>query len=161
MSDAKKPRSAPQPEHEAGEYGPGERTVPNVLGVNGPSQGAAAADVSPRRPAEGAEGPVSYPRGMWRPDGYYATADDAAAEERMVLEGWSRSYVAPRTPQSMQGNVQSSGLDPLAMLIREVLESVLDERGLGEPKQKRAPFGTGPMQWVGARGKEKRDGAQG
>jgi hypothetical protein len=42
-----------------------------------------------------------------------------------------------------------------------VLESVLDERGLGEPKQKRAAFGTGPMQWVGARGKEKRDGAQG
>ena len=166
MSDAKKPRAAPQPEHEAGEHAQreptgGERTVPNVLGVNGPSQAAAAADVSPRRAAEGAEGSVSYPKGMWRPDGYYDTALDAAEEERMVLEGWSRSYVAPRTPQSMQGNVQSSGLDPLAMLIREVLESVLDERGLGEPKQKRAAFGTGPMQWIGARGKEKRDGAQG
>jgi len=156
MSDAKK-RAAAQPEHEGGEHAPGERTVPNVLGVNGPPTPAAAQDAPARRP-EAAQVNNAYPRAMYRRDGYFQAAESEEEEARLLREGWSRSYIPPRTPQSMQGNVQSSGLDPLALLLREVIESVLDERGLGERPAHRQP----PMQWIGARGKERNgNGAQG
>jgi hypothetical protein len=97
----------------------------------------------------------NYPKAMYRPDGHFDTAADPAEEQLMLEQGWSARFVAPRSPQIAQGNVQASGLDPLAMLIREVLESVLDERGLGEPRKARAPFGTQPMQWIGARDKHE------
>jgi len=121
---------------------------------------------APARGREEANAPnalsTAYPKAMWRADGYFAAATSRSEEERMLAEGWSPTFIPPRQPQAAQGNVQASGLDPLAMLIREVLESVLDERGLGE-KRKREPFGTKPMQWIGPKGqardqKEQRNG---
>jgi len=89
-------------------------------------------------PEETKEAPPSdYPRAMYRHDGQYKAA--ASPDEQAELEqaGWSTSYVAPLKPQSAQGAVQASGWDPFAMLLREVLEEVLDARGLGKSRAER------------------------
>lgn len=70
-----------------------------------------------------------YPRMLYHPDGRTTVVEDAAAHDRHARDGWDtvpadihRERAATQTPMQ-------SGGEPLAQLIREVMESVLDERG--------------------------------
>jgi len=89
---------------------------------------------------------TEYPKAMWRADGHYREAHDKVELEQMLSEGWSTSYIPSKRPMQAQGNVQASGVDPLLLGIREVLESVLDERGLGKSLADRRGS-NGAMQW--------------
>jgi len=116
-----------------------------------PEGGEDADKAAPRSPLEIAE----YPRQMYRADGHTDIALNEAQMQAMLEQGWSKTFVAPRYPQQAQGTVMASGLDPMAQMLREVLEAVLDERGVGISRAERHQrTHNGPMRWP--LGKEQR-----
>ena len=79
-----------------------------------------------------------YPRQVYHPDGRTARVTDAEAEKAMG-DGWSRnpSPIHQRPGGGASGSAIASGNEPLALMMREVLETVLDERGVGKSRQQR------------------------
>lgn len=78
----------------------------------------------------GNAGPNDYPRMLYHPDGRTCTVQDPIEHERLGGE-WSQTplpvHLRPRaTPSAVHGS-----FDPLAIMIREILNQVLDERGVG------------------------------
>ena len=80
----------------------------------------------------GNAGRDDYPKMLYHPDGRTAEVEGPAQDEAMRREGWSPSpspihHRPPPTPSAAVG-----GGDPLGMMIRAILEQVLDERGVGK-----------------------------
>ena len=78
----------------------------------------------------GNAGPDDYPRMLYHPSGETMVVADPAAHEQAHQEGWATvpSPIHHRPAQSAMPVL--SGADPTALLLRAVLEAVLDERGL-------------------------------
>lgn len=72
-----------------------------------------------------------YPRMLYHADGRTMTVDSPEAEDPLLRQGWSqRAQPAHQRPVPTP-SVAFGGGDPLAVMIRNVLEAVLDERGIG------------------------------
>jgi short subunit dehydrogenase-like uncharacterized protein len=87
----------------------------------------------------GSHAAEDYPRQVYHPDGRTERVENAE-QEQALGEGWSRtpSPVHQQPGGSARAAVHASGSDPLAMMFREVLEQVLDERGIGPTREERA-----------------------
>jgi hypothetical protein len=77
-----------------------------------------------------------YPRQIYHPDGRTARVE-SAEEEQAAGEGWGREP-SPVHQQAGGGVSAVTASDPQSLLFREVLEQVLDERGLGPSRKERA-----------------------
>lgn len=77
-----------------------------------------------------------YPRMIFHPDGRTARVADPD-EEKAAGDGWSREP-SPVHRQTAGGSVMAYGQEPMAIMIRDVLERVLDERGIGTSAAQRA-----------------------
>jgi hypothetical protein len=79
----------------------------------------------------GNAGRADYPRMLFLPDGRTMVAATPEEHDRMAQEGWEQLPAAIHTTRAPTPSGSSAG-DPLAQMIREVLEAVLDERGIGK-----------------------------
>jgi hypothetical protein len=80
----------------------------------------------------GTPGSADYPRMLYHPDGSTTVADTPEDHGRLTPDGWGTILlpVHQQRPVANHGTV----VDPLAILIRETLEAVLDERGIGRTR---------------------------
>ena len=82
----------------------------------------------------GNAGRADYPRMVYHADGRTMQVETAEQEDGLRSEGWGQRphpiHMRPKPSPSVVGGYGSN--DPLAMLIRNVLEQVLDERGFGK-----------------------------
>lgn len=115
---------------------PGGREVKGVH----PSEAVAAqeaASESPAVPAPARPGNAArsdYPRMLYHPDGQTLIVNSPEEHDAKMQEGWDT--VPPesfRRPKASPGAVTGSG-EPLAQMIRDVMEAVLDERGIHRKK---------------------------
>jgi hypothetical protein len=84
-------------------------------------------DLPPALP--GNAGRADYPRMVYHKDGRTRVVASPAEENTLRFEGWGQTpHAAHRRPLNAMPVV--SGADPLGQLLRDVLERVLDERGL-------------------------------
>lgn len=67
---------------------------------------------------------------VYHADGRTATVA-SSEEENALPEGWSQKPSPVHTKPVPTPSVAAGSNDPLAILIRNVLEQVLDERGIG------------------------------
>lgn len=90
------------------------------------SQSSAAP--APARPGNATRS--DYPRMLYNADGQTLIVDSPEEHDKKMQEGWdSVPTAAFLRPKASAGMVTGSG-EPLAQLIREVMEAVLDERGI-------------------------------
>jgi hypothetical protein len=84
-------------------------------------------DLPPALP--GNAGRADYPRMVYHKDGRSRIVQTPAEENGLRAHGWGQQpHAAHRRPANAMPVV--SGADPIALLLRDVLERVLDERGL-------------------------------
>ena len=78
----------------------------------------------------GNAGRADYPRMVYHKDGRNRIVSTAAEENTLRFEGWGQQPQPQhrRTGTSAMPIVGAS--DPIALMVRDVLERVLDERGL-------------------------------
>ena len=96
-----------------------------------------------------------YPRMIFHPDGRTARVESPDDEKALTSgEGWSREP-SPVHRQTAGGSVMAYGQEPFAMMFREVLERVLDERGIGTSRQERAEQANQPNVEFPARGSRR------
>jgi hypothetical protein len=79
----------------------------------------------------GNAGRDDYPRMLFHPDGRTMVVDDPAQEDPLLHEGWSQKPAEAHLKPPATPSVAFGGGDPLAVMIRNILEQVLDERGVG------------------------------
>lgn len=85
-------------------------------------------DAAPVLP--GNAGPDDYPRMLYHPSGDTMIVADPAAHDAAHQEGWATTPSPVHQRPSPSAMPILSGADPSALLLRAVLEAVLDERGL-------------------------------
>lgn len=95
----------------------------------------------------GNAGRADYPRMVFHPDGRTQAVDTPEAEDALRKEGWGQKphdiHLKPKpTPAPVGGYGMN---DALGALIRNVLESVLDERGIGKRDDPEHPPEMPPM----------------
>ena len=73
---------------------------------------------------------ADYPRMLYKPDGTTMIAKDAHQHDAAMKDGWDTVPPAAFNRPKPTTTPVASGGEPLAMLIREVMEAVLDERGI-------------------------------
>lgn len=93
----------------------------------------------------GNAGRDDYPRMLYHADGRTMQVETPGQEDPLLHEGWSRTaspiHLRPRpTPSTTYG-----GGDPLAVMIRNILEQVLDERGVGKAPTAHEPVPELPL----------------
>lgn len=80
----------------------------------------------------GNAGRDDYPRMVYHPDGRTRIVATPAEENDLLPEGWQQTppadFARPRPSPSTVAGIS----DPLATMFRNILEQVLDERGLGK-----------------------------
>lgn len=76
-----------------------------------------------------------YPRQLYHRDGRTLRAE-TEAEEAEAGTGWSRTPMASHLRHN--SGETTGGSDPLAAMFRDILESVLDARGVGLSRAERA-----------------------
>ena len=83
----------------------------------------------------GNAGRDDYPRMVYHPDGRTRVVATPAEENGLLPEGWQQTptvnYQRPRATPSTIAGIS----DPLATMFRNILEQVLDERGVGKTPQ--------------------------
>jgi hypothetical protein len=79
----------------------------------------------------GNAGRDDYPRMLFHPDGRTTVVDTPEQEDPMLREGWSQKPAEVHLKPDPTPSVGFAVADPLAVMIRNVLEQVLDERGVG------------------------------
>ena len=79
----------------------------------------------------GNAGRDDYPKMLYHPDGRTQIAATAEEHNALLPDGWAQTPFAVHTRPKPSPSITTSGNDPLAVLIRETLERVLDERGIG------------------------------
>jgi hypothetical protein len=69
---------------------------------------------------------------LYHPDGRTTIVETAEEHDRLTPDGWGTTPLAvhQQRPVTHHGFLGAANNDPLAVIIREVLEQVLDERGL-------------------------------
>jgi hypothetical protein len=79
----------------------------------------------------GNAGRADYPRMIYHPDGRTMQVETAAEEDGLRADGWGQKpspiHYRPKPSQS----VSYGSNDPMAVMFRNILEQVLDERGVG------------------------------
>lgn len=89
-----------------------------------------AAEIHP-----GNSGRADYPRMLYHPDGRIVVVDTPEEHDVLAKEDWGTvPQDIHRRPAASPSPIMSGG-DPLALMIREVFESVLDERGIGKRRR--------------------------
>ena len=96
----------------------------------------------------GNAGRADYPRMVFHPDGRSEVVDTPEAEDALRKEGWGQKphdiHLKPKpSPSTAAGGYGIN--DALATLLREVLERVLDERGVGKRDDPEHPPEMPPM----------------
>lgn len=83
----------------------------------------------------GNAGRADYPRMLYHPDGSIRVVDTPEEHDAAAREDWG---TVPQDihmrPAATPSPIMSGG-DPLAQMIRDVLEAVLDERGIGKRRR--------------------------
>jgi hypothetical protein len=82
----------------------------------------------------GNAGRDDYPRMLYHPDGNTIVVATPGEHDKLAREGWEQVPLAIHQRRPVTHSPTASGADPLAVLLRDVLEAVLDERGIGKPK---------------------------
>jgi hypothetical protein len=77
----------------------------------------------------GNAGRNDYPRMVYHPDGRSQVVEDAAKENVLHLQGWGQRPTEAHRARPPTPSPTMSGNDPATLLLRSVLERVLDERG--------------------------------
>lgn len=90
-----------------------------------------------KTPETEAPGQADYPKMLYHPDGRTMIAADAEEHRKLSHEGWEQTPSPIHLQQQPTTSGLVSGDEPLAKLIRNVLEAVLDERGLVKVEQHR------------------------
>lgn len=80
-------------------------------------------------PRPGNAGRNDYPRMLFHPDGRTTTVEDAPAHDRLAREGWDTVPGDIHMQRQATPSPAVSGAEPLALMLRSVIEAVLDERG--------------------------------
>ena len=78
----------------------------------------------------GNAGPDDYPRMLYHPDGRTQVVADVAEHEKAHAEGWATVPSAIHQQPVVSVAPILSGADPIAVLLRSVVEAVMDDRGL-------------------------------
>lgn len=78
----------------------------------------------------GNAGRNDYPRMIYHPDGRSQVVEDAAKENTLHLQGWGQKPTEQHRQRIATPSPIMSGNDPASLLMKSVLERVLDERGL-------------------------------
>lgn len=89
-----------------------------------------AAEIQP-----GNAGRNDYPRMLYHPDGNTVVVETPEEHDRLAKEDWGTAPQEIHRRPAVTASPIMSGGDPLALMIREVLESVLDERGIGKRRR--------------------------
>lgn len=87
---------------------------------------------APARP--GNAGRNDYPRMLYQTDGRTLVVESPEEHDAMQREGWDivPSEVHQKPPPT-QAPAMNAG-DPMGVMIRQIMNEVLDERGLGKPR---------------------------
>jgi hypothetical protein len=83
----------------------------------------------------GNAGRADYPKMLFLRDGRTMVVATPEEHDTMAQEGWEQIPGPIHTTPAPTPSGSSAG-DPLAQMIREVLEAVLDERGIGKRRVK-------------------------
>src|SRR5215469_663400 len=67
---------------------------------------------------------------LYFPDGKTCVVDDAAEHDRLAKQGWRQEPLPIHQRPAVSQTPAAGASDPMGMLLRSVIESVLDERGL-------------------------------
>lgn len=78
----------------------------------------------------GNAGRADYPKMLYHPDGRTEVVADAEAHQKLHEEGWATTPSPIHQKPPASHSPVMSGMDPQALLLRAVIEAVLDERGL-------------------------------
>jgi len=76
-----------------------------------------------------------YPKMLYHPDGRTVVVDTPEEHDRLHKEDWGTQPQDIHRERPASSFPMSNGGDPLAMMIRETLEAVLDERGIGKRRR--------------------------
>ena len=90
-----------------------------------------AAEVLPGNSA----GRADYPRMLYHPDGRTVVVQSPEEHDRLAKDDWGTVPQDVHRRPPVNASPILSGGDPLAQMIRDVLESVLDERGMGKRRR--------------------------
>ena len=85
-------------------------------------------DLPPAIP--GNAGRADYPRMVYHKDGRNRIVQSAAEENTLRFEGWGQQPQAQHRRSGTSAMPLVGMSDPLGILLRSILEQVLDERGL-------------------------------
>lgn len=87
---------------------------------------------APARP--GNAGRNDYPRMLYQDDGRTLIVESPEEHDRMMKEGWDTvpAEAHRRIPPTPAPALNAG--DPMGQMIRQILNEVLDERGLGKPR---------------------------
>lgn len=98
-----------------------------------------ADDPTPAPVRPGNAGRNDYPRMLYMADGRTTVAETPEDHDVLMRDGWDTvpSEIHYRIPPT-QAPAMSSG-DPLGLMIRQILNEVLDERGLGKRNRYTGP----------------------
>jgi hypothetical protein len=87
----------------------------------------------------GNAGRADYPRMVYHPDGRTRQVETAEEENALLPDGWGQKPSAVHLKPKPSPSVGYGSNDPFAVMIRNVLEQVLDERGVGRSPRTAAP----------------------
>lgn len=83
----------------------------------------------------GNAGRNDYPKMLFHGDGRTMVVETPEEHDAFDREGWEQTPLPIHTtPKPTPSGFSASG-DPLSLLIRETLEAVLDERGVGKRRK--------------------------
>lgn len=83
----------------------------------------------------GNSGRADYPRMLYHADGRMITVHTPADHEALMGSGWDTEPTEIHQRKAATPSPTLSGGDPMAILIRNVLHEVLDERGVGKRRR--------------------------
>ncbi|HEY2538218.1 MAG TPA: hypothetical protein VGI28_01770 [Stellaceae bacterium] len=86
-------------------------------------------------PRPGNSGRADYPRMLYQADGRMLIAHSPEEHDRLMKDGWDTVPAAIHTRPVASPAPALSGGDPLAVMVRQVLHEVLDERGVGKRRR--------------------------
>jgi len=84
----------------------------------------------------GNAGRADYPKMLYHPDGATIVVATPREHDTLAKEGWEQMPLPIHQQRPVTATPVFSGGDPLAILIRETLEAVLDERGIGKRRSR-------------------------
>jgi|307.fasta_scaffold30880_2 hypothetical protein len=84
------------------------------------------------RAVPGNSGRIDYPRMLYHPDGRTIIAETPEEHDKLAREGWEQMPLPIHQQRPATTSASTSGTDPLAVLMREVMQSVLEDYGFSK-----------------------------